>query len=223
MATILFDWDGTIVDSMGMLFEADAAICREIGLPFDLAIYRRAFSPNWRLKYKALGIPEARVPEAVGIWQRLFRDEEHGPFEGVIDALRRLSDAGHTLGIVTAGDRNEIEPQLVRLGIDDLVGVRVYGEDTSNGKPDPEPLRLALTLSGATDPNDAIYLGDALDDMRMAVAVGALGVGIVSMLATEAELRECGASETAASVAEWVDGFLRRQESESPVESVPSR
>ncbi len=208
MATILFDWDGTIVDSMVQLFETDGAICRQLGVPFDLEIYRRAFSPNWRLKYRALGIPEGRVQEAVGIWERLFRDEEHAPFEGIDIALRRLAAAGHTLGIVTAGDRAEIQPQLERLGLDGAVTVRVYGEDTARGKPDPEPLMRALAIAGEPDPRAAIYVGDALDDMRMAAAVGSRGVGIVSMLATEADLRSCGATETAPSVADWVDRFL---------------
>ena len=51
-------------------------------------------------------------------------------------------------------------------------------------------------------------MGDALDDMRMAQAAGARGVGIRSDLATDAELRAAGASEVAESVAAWVEVLL---------------
>jgi HAD superfamily hydrolase (TIGR01509 family) len=208
MRTILFDWDGTIVDSIQALFETDGAICRQIGVPFDESIFRRAFSPNWRLMYRSLGIPEERVDEAVLVWASTFHADRTRPFPGIEDALGRLVGAGFTLGIVTGGSRAEVEPQLARLSIDGLLTVRVYGHDTTAGKPDPQPLRLALEMAGVSRPEEAVYVGDALDDMRMAAAVGVRGVGIVSMLATAEELIAAGAVESAASVAEWVDRFL---------------
>ncbi len=208
MRTILFDWDGTIVDSMGALFETTRATCAHMGLPFDREIFRRTFSPNWRLKYLALGVPEDRFDEAIAIWAETFHPAETQPFPGVCEALGRLAAAGHRLGIVTSGDRREIQPQLVRLGIDGLLRVRVYGNDTAAGKPDPQPLRLALELARAARPEEAVYVGDALDDMRMAAATGVRGVGIVSMLADGDDLRAAGAAESAQSVVDWVGRFL---------------
>jgi phosphoglycolate phosphatase len=208
MRTILFDWDGTIVDSMDALFETTRATCDHLGLPFDRDIFRRTFSPNWRLKYRALGITEEHTEEAIAIWAMTFRADETKPFPGVREALERLYAAGHQLGIVTSGDQSEIEPQLARLGIDGLLAVRVYGNDTVAGKPDPRPLQLALELARASRPEDAVYVGDALDDMRMAAAAGVRGVGVVSMLATGDDLVAAGAVESASSVAEWADRFL---------------
>ena len=208
MRTILFDWDGTIVDSMPSLFETTKATCRHFGLPFDREIFRRTFSPNWRLKYRALGVTEAQLPAAIAIWQATFRPDQTDPFPGVHEALERLSFAGYQLGIVTSGDRSEIEPQLARLGLDGLLKVRVYGNDTSAGKPDSQPLLLALRLAGNVRPEDAFYVGDALDDIRMAAAAGVRGVGIVSMLATDADFLEVGAVESASSVAAWTGRLL---------------
>jgi len=208
MRTILFDWDGTIVDSMEALFETTQATCRHLGLPFDREIFRRTFSPNWRRKYRALGITEEHTDEAIAIWAKTYRADETNSFPGVREALERLSVAGQRLGIVTSGDRSEIEPQLARLGIDGLLTVRVYGNDTAAGKPDPRPLQLALDLAGAVRPEDAFYVGDALDDMRMAAAARVRGVGIVSMLAPDDDLRAAGAVESAGSVVDWADRFL---------------
>jgi HAD superfamily hydrolase (TIGR01509 family) len=206
--TILFDWDGTIVDSIRALFETDEAICRKVGVPFDEAIFRRTFSPNWRLMYDSLGIPEDRVADAVQVWSQTFRADLTQPFPGVQAALGRLAAAGCRLGIVTGGSRPEIEPQIGRLGLEELLAVRVYGHDTDAGKPDPRPLRLALAMAGDVRPEDATYVGDALDDVRMAAAAGVRGVGIVSMLSTGEELVAAGASEYASSVVEWVDRHL---------------
>jgi len=206
--TILFDWDGTIVDSMPAILQTEAAICRQLGLPFDVSIFRRTFSPNWRRMNRALGISEDRDGEANQIWTATFSSDQMLPFPGIEDALARLAATGYTLGLVTGGDRADIEPQLRRLGIDELMRVRVYSDDTAAGKPDPRPLQLALELAGCAHADDALYVGDALDDMRMAAAAGVRGIGIISMVATADDLLGAGASESAGSVVEWADRFL---------------
>jgi len=208
MRTILFDWDGTIVDSMPAILQTEAAISRHFGLPFDESIFRRAFSPNWRLMYRSLGIPEDRIREANQIWAATFHSDQMKPFPGIEAALGRLAAAGYTLGLVTSADRAEIEPQLSRLGLDELLRVCVYADDTAAGKPDPGPLELALELACVAQPKDAFYVGDALDDMRMAAAARVRGIGIVSMVGTMDDLLAAGASESAGSVVEWADRFL---------------
>jgi phosphoglycolate phosphatase len=205
---VFFDWDGTIVDSVPALFETDAAIARRLGLPFDREIFKRTFSPNWRRKYDAMGVTEAQVEQAVAVWSEMFHSGEMKAFPDVPRALRRLAARGYVLGIVTSGSRREIEPQFARLGLDGLLIASVFGDDPVEGKPDAAPLFLALERAGGIAPAEAVYVGDALDDMRMAAAAGARGVGIESMLADAADLLEAGASETASSVPEWVDRFL---------------
>ncbi|MGA2513763.1 MAG: HAD-IA family hydrolase [Candidatus Limnocylindrales bacterium] len=214
MRTVLFDWDGTIVDSMRAVFETEVAICRQLGLPFDESIFRRTFSPNWRLMYRSLGVPEDRIPEANQIWAATFHSDQMLPFPGIESALARLAAAGYTLGLVTSADRAETEPGLARVGLSELLRVRVFGDDMAAGKPDPRPLQLALELAGVARPQDALYVGDALDNMRMAAAARVRGIGIVSMLATAEDLLAAGASESAASAVEWADRFLGKQSSE---------
>jgi len=215
MRAIFFDWDGTIVDSMPAILHTEAAICRHFGLSFDEWIFKRTFSPNWRLMYRSLGVPEDRFPEANRIWATTFHSDAMQPFLGVEDALARLAAAGYALGIVTSADRAEIEPVLSRLGLDELLRVRVFADDTEEGKPHPRPLQLALELAGVAQPKDALYVGDALDDMRMASAAGVPGIGIVSMVGTADDLLAAGASESAGSVVEWVDQLLAEPTSEA--------
>jgi phosphoglycolate phosphatase len=160
--------------------------------------------------YRALGVPDERTADAARIWTGTFRQDLMPLFPGIQASLARLAAAGYTLGLVSGGDRAEIEPQLTRLGISDLVTVGVYADDTAAGKPDPQPLLLALRRAGASGADDGLYVGDSLDDMRMAAAAGVRAVGLVSEVASAEELTAAGALELAGSVVEWADRFLAR-------------
>jgi phosphoglycolate phosphatase-like HAD superfamily hydrolase len=209
---ILFDWDGTLVDSLGAFHAANSAVMAAFGLPFDVAAYRRNYVPDWREMYRRLGIPPDRIDEANMLWEDAFGPDGEAvvaAFPGVVDALDRLREAGVVLGIVTAGIRAVVEPQLARTGLADLLPVRVFGDDLPVHKPDPEPLRRALRLCGHDRrPETSAYVGDAPTDMQMAVAVGARAIGIESVLGDPVDLRAAGADEVAPSVAAWVDRHL---------------
>ena len=210
MQAILFDWDGTLVDSLGAFQHANAAVMAAFGLPWDEAIYRRNYAPDWRLMYTNLGVPSDRLDEANELWHTTFAGAEDViAFEGVARALARLQGAGCGLGIVTAGDRVIVEPQLARTGLGPLLPVRVFGDDLAVHKPDPAPLRRALELLGLdVSPDEVAYVGDAPTDMRMARSVGVRAIGIASVVGDPDELREAGADEVAPTVAAWVDGFV---------------
>jgi beta-phosphoglucomutase-like phosphatase (HAD superfamily) len=208
---ILFDWDGTLVDSLPAFHRANSAVMEAFGLPFDVVRYRRHYIPDWREMYRRLGVPGHRIDEANTLWQAAFANDGDlvVAFPDTIPALERLRDAGAVLGIVTAGHRDVVEPQLERIGLGGLLPVRVYGDDLPVHKPDPEPLRLALRLAGdGHRPETSVYVGDAPTDMQMAVAVGARPVGIESVLGEAGELRAAGAVEVAPSVAVWAEGHL---------------
>jgi phosphoglycolate phosphatase len=210
MEAILFDWDGTLVDSLGAFHRANARVMESFGLPFDEAVYRRHYVPDWRLMYLRLGIPGDRLDEANEMWHATFAaGTDVIAFEGVEAALRALSDDGAMLGIVTAGDRAIVVPQLERTGLADLLPIRVFGDDLPVHKPDPAPLRLALRMMGLEDrPGAAAYVGDAPTDMLMAAAAGSRAIGITSVLGDPDDLRAAGAEEVAPSVAAWSAAHL---------------
>ena len=211
MEAILFDWDGTLVDSLGAFHRANAAVMESFGLAFDIEAYRRHYTPDWREMYRRLGIPHDRLDEANGLWEATFADDGDAvvAFPGAVAALEQLRASGATLGIVTAGLREVVEPQLVRTGLGPLLPIRVFGDDLPVHKPDPEPLRMALRLAGdGHRPETSIYVGDAPTDMLMAVVVGARPVGIESAVGDPDDLRSAGAVETAPSVAAWAERHL---------------
>ncbi|HET9457759.1 MAG TPA: HAD family hydrolase [Candidatus Limnocylindrales bacterium] len=205
MHAILFDWDGTLVDSLGAFHAANATVMAAFGLPFDEVLYRRNYVPDWRLMYLRLGVPGDRLDEANALWHASYAAAaEVAAFDGVAAALEKLAATGARLGIVTAGDRRIVLPQLERTRLGNLLPTRVFGDDLDVHKPDPAPLRRALSLLGLEDrPHDVAYVGDAPTDMLMARAVGVHAVGIASVLGDPDELRDAGAHEVAASVPDW--------------------
>lgn len=214
MDAIVFDWDGTLVDSMPAINQANAEVLASYGIPFDLHAYREAYSPDWQMMYVRLGVDPSRIEEAAGRWLAAYRlhvgEVQALPRAG--EALERLAAAGLAMGLVTAGERSLVEAQLISTGLGRYLPVRVCAGDLPVSKPHPAPLRKALAELGLAEvPDRTVYVGDALDDMRMARAVGARGVGIVSMLGSRVDLEAAGATDVADSVADWVDGFLASQ------------
>ena len=209
MDAILFDWDGTLVDSFEPLYRSNVAVLASYGIEVDEPTYRRAYMPDWRRMYVALGVPEAEIEEAAERWRVAYGlGDGAAVFPGVAAALDRLSAAGLRMGVVTAGDRRVVAEQARRFELDDLLPVRVHADDLPMTKPHPEPLRQALASLGVTDPARAAYLGDVPDDMRMARAVGTAAIGIVGRLGSPPELTAAGASAVYPSVVDWVDEFL---------------
>jgi HAD superfamily hydrolase (TIGR01549 family) len=210
MTAFAFDWDGTLVDTLGAIYRANHEVLGELGLAFDETLYHRHYAPDWRVMYERLGVPVDRLEEAGERWLEVFDPEHFGePFPGAVDALARLKGAGHDLALVTAGDRSVVTRQLEKSGLGELLTVRVFGDDLPVHKPDPRPLRIALSELGVSDPRAAAYVGDAPDDMRMARSIGADAIGIESIIGDAEELRAAGASAVAPSVAAWVDDLLR--------------
>ncbi len=209
MKAILFDWDGTLADSLESFYTANATVMEAFGLPFDRVRYREAYTPDWRAFYVRLGIPPDRVEEANAIWARAFVPAA-SPIDGAREALARLSAEGLRLGLVTATGRSIVVPQIERFGMADLLDVLVCGDEAGPLKPHPASLRQALAGLGVGDPDDAAYVGDAPDDMRMARAVGTRAIGVPSMLGDATSLRAAGADELHASVADFVADLLGR-------------
>ena len=210
MDAIVFDWDGTLVDSLPGIFDANLRVLSEYGVPFDEERYRAAYIPDWRVMYQRLGLREEDLEAAGARWLELYRETDAARLlPGAADSLRRLVDAGFVLGLVTAGDEDVVVGQMERFGVAGLLPIRVFGTDDVAAKPHPEPLLRALgQLDRADRAHLARYVGDVPDDMRMARAVGALGIGIESSIGVRDDLLRAGATAVYPSVASFVDELL---------------
>ena len=210
MDAIVFDWDGTLVDSLPAIFDANTRVLAEYGLPFDNDRYRAAYVPDWRLMYQRLGVPDDSLDAAGARWLELYRTTETAALlPRVTESLDRLASAGFVMGLVTAGHRDVVQGQLERFGIGGHLRVRIFGTDDIAAKPHPDPLLRVIRELGRIDRvATARYVGDVPDDMRMARSAGTLGIGIESTMGTRDDLIAAGASEVFPSVAAFVDALL---------------
>jgi len=176
---VLFDLDGTVVDSGGIILASmryatktvleqdisDRELMAAVGGP-GLEAQMSAFSPD-------------RVDELVRVY-REHNEPLHAELEccaGMDDVLVQLKEEGRRLGIVSAKRRLTVELAFARVPIAHLFDVVVGGDETERQKPAPEPLLLALERLGA-EPADAAYVGDSPFDMTAARAGGLYAVGV---------------------------------------------
>lgn len=174
---VLFDLDGTLLDSLAAHYRVYRRLFAQMGVPFDEEAYRRHYSPNWYLFYERLGLPRERWPEADRLWLEHYARETVDPRPGADRALAAVRASGRVVGLVTSGDRSRVERDLARAGWEGVFDVVVCGGDTAERKPHPAPLLHALDQVGLP-PSAAAYVGDTLEDVLMGRRAGTVTVGV---------------------------------------------
>jgi HAD superfamily hydrolase (TIGR01509 family) len=179
ISVLLFDWDGTIVDSARPGLNAYQKAFAELDVTFSLEIYEAAYSPNWYLTYEALGLPKDKWARADHLWR--FHYDQHTPaiIEGAAETLVSVRDKGYRLGVVTSGNNDRVRREATHLGLSDMFELFVCHEDITRRKPDPEGLQIALARL-KRQPEECAYVGDAPEDIQMGKAAGILTVGVRS-------------------------------------------
>jgi pyrophosphatase PpaX len=178
--TVLFDLDGTLVDSGAIILASFRHATRTVlrrEIP-DHELLAAVGGPGLREQMEALD-PD-RVDELIDVYSThnvgLLDDLQ--PCVGILDALEALRAEGRTLGVVTAKRRAtlalafEVLPELVG-----FFEVTIGAEDTQRHKPHPEPLLAALERLGA-DTSGAVYVGDSPFDVQAAKAGGLAAIGV---------------------------------------------
>jgi pyrophosphatase PpaX len=176
---VLFDLDGTVVDSGGIILASMRHATREVlGRDFGDAELMQAVGGPGLEAQMAVFAPE-RVDELV----RVYRDhneplhEELEACAGMEDVLLRLHAEGRRLGVVTAKRRATVELAFARVPLAHLFETIVGGDETEKHKPDPEPLLLAAERMHAS-PAETAYVGDSPFDIRAAKSAGMYAIAV---------------------------------------------
>jgi phosphoglycolate phosphatase len=194
-----FDWDGTIIDSIGRTLATYRQLLGEFGIAFDEADFRAHYAPDWRRIYRRVGLAESHWPEADRRWVSLYETEVAPLVPGAAAALTTLRAAGVRLALVTAGHRERVELEMRANGLDGAFEAVVFGDEVPHQKPDPAPLQLASKYLHVA-PDALVLVGDAGDDMAMAKQAGATAIGVLTGAADRGTLRRAGAGWVAATV-----------------------
>ena len=202
----VFDWDGTIADSLALIYRAERPVMRRFGIPMSRARFRATYSPDWQSRYRDLGIPEDGWPEASRIWAEGMQAGRPRAFPWVRRALRQLSARGVRLALVTASDRAIVERAFDLLGMGEVFEHVVCADDVERQKPHPEGLLRALDALEVAAA-DAVYLGDTIVDLKMARAGGVRFIPIGGTIDNEA-FHAFDARPVWPSVAAWASHVL---------------
>jgi HAD superfamily hydrolase (TIGR01549 family) len=199
MRAMIFDLDGTLIDTVYAHVFAWQRALAEVDLPVDgWRIHRRIGMSGGlftRALARELGRPlsDDEINAIQGRHGELYREllPERRPLPGAVDLLRHLREMGVPFGIATSGRRPEIDASLDALGIGDDVTVVDRG-DVMRAKPEPD-LFLACQERMGVAIRDVTVVGDAVWDLLAARRAGMLSVGLLTGGYGEDELAQAGA------------------------------
>ncbi len=177
--TVLFDLDGTLIDSGAMILASfrhatRTVLAREIA---DEQLLALVGGSSLREQMRALD--EARAEELVHCY-REHNEPAHAGLQacsGILPVVERLHAEGRRLGIVTAKRRATVDLAFAVCPLEHLFEVVVGSEDTVHHKPHPEPILCALDRLGV-QPSAAAYVGDSPFDVGSAKAAGVHAVAV---------------------------------------------
>lgn len=201
---IVFDWDGTVIDSPAAIVECMQAAAADLGLPVPeraRASHVIGLGLHDAMKQVAPDLPGERYPEFIASYRRHFlaREDRMQLFAGMRDLLQKLKES-RLLAIATGKSRRGLERSLDATGVRALFSASRCADETS---PKPHPAMLVELMEELGAQRDGVLMiGDTSHDMEMARAAGVDGIAVTYGAHPEAELRACGPLGCVASVKE---------------------
>ena len=167
--TVLFDLDGTLIDSIRLILDSYHHTLAVHGIPPRTdADWLKGVGTPLRVQFRDWSDDPA-VLEAMIATYREYNLARHDImvtiYGGVADMLRTVRAAGLRTGLVTSKNRPGAQRGLELVGLGGTMDVLVCADDVENPKPHPEPVLLALAQLGA-HPAETIFVGDSIHDMR---------------------------------------------------------
>ncbi|MDY6840906.1 MAG: HAD-IA family hydrolase [Pseudomonadota bacterium] len=179
---VIFDWDGTLVDSVEHIADSLHQAATELGYP---ALERKAYRD-----IIGLGMVEALEKLYPGIspeemnsvrkgYARYFFSRVTTPqnvFEGMADVVSDLRGSGRSCSVATGKSRRGLDSALASSGLGEHFEITRCADETRS-KPDPAMLEEILRYY-QIDPGDAVMIGDTRYDLEMAQRIGMPSIGV---------------------------------------------
>lgn len=196
---VLYDWDGTLLDSAETSYRCYMRLFAGYGIEFDRDAFQRTYAPDWYRTYEAIGLPREHWESADAAWLVQYAAEVPQLLPGAREALDALRASGMPQALVTSGNRERVERDLAALGVVDVFRTLVCKEDVTVRKPHPEGLLTALRRLEC-DAAEAVYVGDSPEDIAMARAAHVHAVAIPGGFPNREALAAAGADVTLDSI-----------------------
>jgi len=178
---IVFDWDGTLLDSAGGIAECIQEAARDLRLPVPAratASHVIGLGLHDSLRTAVPTLPEGQYREFAEAYRRHFlaRQGSMALFPGVRELLQDLHAAGHRLAVATGKSRRGLDHALESTALRSYFAASRCGDET-NPKPHPAML-LELMGQLAAAPGQALMIGDTSHDLEMARSAGVDAVAV---------------------------------------------
>ncbi len=169
---LVFDWDGTVMDSESRIVECLQAAIRDLGLPErSVEESKNIIGLGLREAVETLypGSSDQLHSDLVARYRHYFLAEDSIPsplFPGAAELLESLNDAGYLLAVATGKGRRGLDRVLDETGLGSLF-VTSRCADESFSKPHPQMLEYIMDFTGS-EPDETLMIGDTEYDMEMA-------------------------------------------------------
>lgn len=207
--TLLFDWDGTLVDSAMSSFLTFQKALQVVGVDFTENHFNEHFTPDWHRMYEAVGLDSERWALADAAWKEHYPCVTYSLVAGARDTLLELRDRGYKLGVVTSGSKWRLDPEITAYALDGVFDVLICNEDVRQRKPHPEGLLQARDALGRVSSSCA-YVGDVPEDIVAGKNAQMHTIGVRSGYPTSRKLPEASPDLFLDSIPELLNHFASR-------------
>jgi phosphoglycolate phosphatase len=201
---LVFDWDGTIIDSAATIVECIREASRELGLEVperSRASHVIGLGLHDAMRIAVPGLPAQRYPEFVASYRRHFlaREDSMQLFDGMRELLGGLSKK-HLLAIATGKGRRGLDRALDSSKLKPYFAASRCADETN---PKPHPAMLVEIMEELSiSKSESLMVGDTSHDMEMARAAGVDALAVTYGAHPEEGLRACGPLRCFSSVTE---------------------
>lgn len=175
LTTVLFDLDGTLIDSVRLILDSYHHTLAAHGLPAQSdAEWLAGLGTPLRVQFRAWSDDPVQLAALIDTYREYnlsHHDAMVTAYPGVVDMVRQVRNAGLRTGLVTSKNRPGALRGLRLVGLEDAVELIVGADEVENPKPHPEPIHFALSRLGQPA-GSAIYVGDSVHDMESGRAAG---------------------------------------------------
>lgn len=188
---ILFDFDGTLLDTNELIIETFMYVLGErFPGQFSTEDCLKFIGPSLKETFEELAPGESHILESkYREWNMAHHDQFVKQYDAVVETLEKLKNMGIRLVIVSTKQRTGIERGLRVLGANHLFEFYIGVDDVTNVKPHPEPILLALKKLGL-EKDEVIMVGDNSHDIEGGKNAGVLTAGVAWSIKGEAFLKK---------------------------------
>ncbi len=173
--TVLFDLDGTLIDSVRLILDSYHHTLAAHGLPARTdEDWLEGVGTPLRVQFSPWQDDAGKIERLIATYREYnlaHHDRMVTVYPGVLDVVRAIKAAGLQTGLVTSKNRQGACRGLELVGLTSQMDVLVCADDVTNPKPHAEPVERAVSLLAA-DKATTIYVGDSIHDMRSGRAAG---------------------------------------------------